>query len=127
MSPVTVLARRTATTVALAAAAALVGCAQPAKPPLYVWGAYQGQVYEHLRAEGGNPLDQYAVLSAQLQQTVSSGGRVPPGLHAHLGLLQLKLGKPDEAFAHFESEKKLFPESAAYVDWLMKRSKTGGK
>jgi hypothetical protein len=105
-----------------AAALMLVGCAQAPKP-LYQWGGYQVQLYEHFKGDGTSPLDQLGALEAQLQQTQASGGAVPPGLHAHMGLLELKLGRADEAFAHLQTEKALFPESTAYVDWLLRRAK----
>ena len=51
---------------------------------------------------------------------------VAPGAHAHLGLLLSQMGDRSGAFRQFEEEKKLFPESRAFMDFLMKTGK-GGK
>ena len=48
---------------------------------------------------------------------------VPPGYHAHLGLLYGKQGKPDQFMAQMQTEKKLFPESETYVDFLLRNFK----
>ena len=45
---------------------------------------------------------------------------VPPGLHAQLGLLYVDTSRPDLAFQQFNAEKNQFPESAAYMDFLMR-------
>ena len=108
--------------VALSAGLLLAGCAQAPKP-LYQWGVYQGQLYEYFKGDGKGPLDQLGAMEEQLQKAQASREALPPGFHAHMALLQLKLGRNDEATAHLQTEKALFPESAAYVDWLLKRTK----
>ena len=55
----------------------------------------------------------------------STGKAVPPGYHAHLGLLYLSMGKDDQMVQEFRTEKALFPESASYMDFLLKNAKTG--
>lgn len=99
----------------------LAGCAHKAPPPLYDWGGYQGQLYAHFRGDLGSPLAQLGTLLAQLQKTEAQGGGVPPGLHAHIALLQLQAGQHGEALGHLQAEKTLFPESAHYMDWLIAR------
>lgn len=94
------------------------GCAT--QPALYRWGDYDSQVYAHLK-NTGSPEQQIAVLEKALQtgnQTQNPG----PGLHAHLGLLYGKLGQEDLMRKHWEIEKTLYPESAAYLDFLMNRN-----
>jgi hypothetical protein len=102
----------------------LGGCAAKPPKPMYQWGGYQNQLYEYFKADGSTPVAQLGVLEEQLQKTTAAGEAVPPGLHAHLGLLKLKVGNTDEAVAHLETEKRLFPESTPYMDWLLKRAKT---
>lgn len=103
---------------ALLASVVLAGCVQAPKP-LYGWGSYQGQVYEHLKGQGNGPEAQITVLEADLQRFRSAGLGVPPGYHAHLGLLYASIGKDDAAAEHLLTEKTLFPESATYIDFLL--------
>ena len=106
----------------LAAAAVLSGCAS--KPQtLYQWEGYQPQVYQHFKGE--SPDQQIAVLEKDLQVISAKGGKAPPGYHAHLGYLYSLTGKNDQIVAQFEYEKKLFPESAAYMDFLLKNVTKG--
>jgi hypothetical protein len=100
---------------------ALAGCAHKAPAPLYEWGGYQSQLYAHLRGDLDSPLAQLGALLEQLQKTAAKGATVPPGLHAHIALLQLQAGQRDQALAHLRAEKALFPESAHYMDWLIAR------
>ncbi|MBH9665526.1 DUF4810 domain-containing protein, partial [Burkholderia multivorans] len=41
--------------------------------------------------------------------------------HAHLGMLYASVGNGQQATQSFEAEKALFPESASYMDFLMKK------
>lgn len=113
------IVRRAAGIAAAGAALLLVGCAQPVKP-LYHWEGYQRQVYEHLRNDASTPEQQMTVLQAQAEKARAAGAALPPGFRAHLGMLYLKLGRPDEARDALEAEKKAFPESAQYMDFLLK-------
>jgi len=47
-------------------------------------------------------------------------------LHAHLGLLYLETGRTAQAVAAWEQEKRLFPESRAYMDFLLNNLKKQG-
>jgi len=105
---------------ALSAAVALAGCSST--PSMYQWESYQPQVYQHFKGEK-SPNEQIDVLEKDLQKIVSQGKTPPPGYHAHLGMLYSMVGKSDLMIAQFENEKKLFPESSAYMDFLLKNSK----
>lgn len=109
-----------ATTCALAATLILAGC--HSNPTLYQWGSYQPQVYQHFKGEK-SPNEQIDVLEKDLATITSQGKNPPPGYHAHLGMLYSMVGKQDLMVAEFESEKKLFPESSAYMDFLLKNTK----
>lgn len=104
----------------LAAAALLAGCAQAPKP-LYHWGGYQDALYAHLKGDGASPEQQLQQLGEAQQKAAASGAALPPGFRAHVGLLQLRLGRDAEARQQFEAEKAQFPESAPYIDSLLKR------
>lgn len=120
MKPSALLSRRTAA--ALALGFALVGCAQPVKP-LYHWDGFQRQLYEHFKGDGSSPGEQLLVLEAQAQKAAASGAALPPGFRAHLAIVYLKLGRDAEARLQLEGEKAAFPESAAYMDFLLKNAK----
>lgn len=104
----------------LAAAFVFAGCAQPPKP-LYYWGNYQAQVYDHFRSDSKGPLEQLRLLDEQAEKAKSAGLPLPPGYHAHLGLVYLQLGRSDDAKRALETERSAFPESAPYMDTLLKR------
>lgn len=104
--------------------ALLAGCATGPKP-LYQWEGYQPQVYEYFKGEPKEK--QVAELERGLEKIKSANGATPPGYHAHLGMLYSGLGKDDQMVQEFQTEKALFPESTAYIDFLMKNVKKGTK
>ena len=104
---------------AMLAVVLLTACATP-PAPLYQWGAFTQHTYDTLRGEGKSPIEQVDLMLAHQQKVAAAGQKLPPGFHAHLGLLYLKLGRSDAAQASFEAEKLAFPESATYVDSLAK-------
>ena len=99
----------------------LSGCTTAPKT-LYQWEGYQPQVYEHFKGEQGAE-QQISVLEQDLQKIRATDGMTPPGYHAHLGMLYAEIGKDDQMVQEFETEKTLFPESAIYIDFLLKNSK----
>jgi len=106
----------------LAASTLLAGCAAP--KTLYQWEGYEPQVYEYFKGE--EPKEAQAeALERDLQKIRSTGKAVPPGYHAHLGLLYLSMGKDDQMVQQFNTEKSLFPESGTYMDFLLKNAKAG--
>lgn len=111
--------QRIASVAALGGVALLTACAQPPKP-LYHWEGYQRQVYEYLKADGSPPSEQLTVLQAQAEKARAMNAALPPGFRAHLGMLYLKTGRFDDARGAFEAEKTAFPESATYMDFLLK-------
>lgn len=98
------------------------GCATRAKP-LYYWGEYQPQVYEYFKGDGNSPEQQIAKLEETVQKARATDAMLPPGYHAHLGLLYMKTGKEDQVKQQFETEKTLFPESAPFMDFLLNKFK----
>lgn len=106
------------------AGALLAGCATQPKP-LYQWEGYQPEVYQYFKGESKEA--QVAALERDLEKIKSSNGAVPPGYHAQLGMLYSGLGKDDQMVQEFQAEKTLFPESAIYIDFLMKNAKQEAK
>ncbi len=102
-------------------ASVLTGCANQPQP-LYHWSGYQEQVYAHFKGDGSSPQEQVAALEASLQEARAEDRALPPGFHAHLGMLYAELGKADQVRQQFETEKTLFPESAPYMDLLLRNA-----
>ena len=105
----------------------LSGCADDSPRQLYYWdGAYTGSVYEYLTEEGDAGA-QIAALEESLQKAYQRAAKVPPGLHAHLGLLYLSQGNGAKFKAYVEKEAELYPESRDYAIFLLNQNgKTAG-
>ena len=109
---------------ALASAAALLlsGCADDSPRQLYYWdGAYTSSVYEYLTEEGDAGA-QIVALEESLQKAYQRAAKVPPGLHAHLGLLYLSQGNGAKFKAYVEKEAELYPESRDYAMFLLNQN-----
>ena len=103
----------------------LCGYAGPQQKSLYGWDNYQDQLYDHFKTDGNGKEQQIAALEENLQKIRSRGEAVPPGYHAHLGLLYAAIGKEDQLVQELQTEKSLFPESTPYMDFLMRNYKKG--
>ncbi len=111
------------TTIATVAVAGVLvsGCAANKPTPLYQWDSYQPQVYEYFKAQT-SPQTQIDTLEKSLQEIEAKGAKPPPGFCAHLGMLYASVGKDQQAQQEFLAEEKAFPESSAYMDFLLKNS-----
>lgn len=102
----------------IAAIGTLGGCSKP----LYSWGRYEDLIYEMYAKPGtADPGTQAAKLIEDIDQAHGAGKPVPPGVHAHLGYVYYQQGNVSGAWQEFETEKKLFPESAAFIDGILQR------
>jgi hypothetical protein len=97
------------------------GCAHKAPPPLYMWDTFPRMQYDALLGDGVAPLGQLTAMQAQAEKARAAGAALPPGFRAHLGMLKLAAGDPASARQLWQAEKLAFPESAAYMDQLLKR------
>ena len=105
----------------LMATALLAGCTA-APQSLYQWDAYQPAVYQYYQTNHAVD-EQVSALEQSLEKAKSRNRTVAPGLHAHLGLLYANSGREQQAFEQFAMEKSLFPESAMFMDFLLKQNK----
>ena len=62
-------------------------------------------------------------MEQDLQKIRASGLAVPPGYHAHLGLLYGEQGDVDKFAQQVALEKSKFPESETFMDFLMRKFK----
>ncbi len=99
----------------------LTACAQKGPGPMYLWEAFPRQQYDTLLREAAGPEAQVAALEAHAEKARATSAALPPGFRAHLGMLKLSAGNPDEARRLWEEEKSAFPESAPYMNQLLKR------
>lgn len=105
---------------AMAAGIILTGCGTAPKP-LYQWEGYQPQVYEYFKGQDKGTQEQVTELEKGLQLMKAKGNNPPPGYHAHLALLYARLGKDDQVVQELKTEETLYPESAAYMSFLLKK------
>ncbi len=98
----------------------LVGCSSQPKP-IYMWGKFPHQQYDTLLRAGWSVGEQIQVLQAQMEKAKAKDSLLPPGFRAHLGMLYLSAGDVDAARNLWTAEKTIFPESALYINQLLKR------
>lgn len=99
----------------------LVGCVSTPKS-LYSWGQYPQQTYLMLSVpEKTSPQEQIAELEKDIEKAKAKNAAVPPGLYAHLGLLNLNINNGPRAIQYFELERQTYPESTVLMDRLLKK------
>lgn len=108
---------------ALCAVVLLAGCSSGPQT-LYQWEGYQPQVYEYFNGEEAREA-QVEAMERDLEKIKATNRAVPPGYHAHLGMLYGSLGKDDQMVQQLRTEKALFPESATYMDFLLSNAAKG--
>ncbi|HCU65585.1 MAG TPA: DUF4810 domain-containing protein [Rheinheimera sp.] len=103
--------------------AALTGC--QSTRPLYDYGPYQESLYSHFKNEDSSLQPDIDALEKTLAKSAAKNIPAGPGLHAHLGYLYIQSGQRDTGLAYLQKEKALYPESARFIDFLLKNAKAG--
>jgi len=100
----------------------LFGCGQT----IYDWGDYESSIYRlnHMPADF-NFAGEIDLLTTEVNQTVMERKLVPPGKYMYIGYLHSLNNDTQTAFKYFELEKSTFPESAVFIDGVIKRAKQG--
>lgn len=99
----------------------LVGCVSAPKS-LYSWGQYPQQTYLMLSVpEKTSQQEQIAQLEKDIEKAKAKNATVPPGLYAHLGLLNLNINNGPRAIQYFELERQTYPESTVLMDRLLNK------
>lgn len=99
----------------------LAGCVNRPQP-LYYWGSFEELQYAYFTGDRG-PEDAIQQLEQTRQEAKARGKALPPGLQAHLGMLYGQTGRTDLFEQNLLAERQQFPESAAYVDFLLKKNR----
>jgi len=97
----------------------LAACASGPRS-LYYWGEFPQANYAWLQDDLQDDPKIVETLEKDAQRAVANNHDLPPGFHAHLGLLYLKLGQIDKAVEHLQAEKAAFPESAPFMDFQLR-------
>lgn len=98
----------------------LAVCAhQSQSATLYYWGDYHKLQYQALDGKASLE-EQIAGMEKYFIDAASHHCKPAPGAHAHLGMLYAQAGNRAGAKAQFEKEKTAFPESATYMNFLLK-------
>lgn len=103
--------------------AALTGC--QSTQPLYDYGPYQQSLYSHFKNEDVSLQREIDALEKTLAKSAAKNQPAGPGLNAHLGYLYIESGQRDTGIRYLQQEKALYPESARFVDFLLKNAKAG--
>jgi len=100
----------------------LSGCGTQPKP-LYTYGNYSSSYYASKKDVGADTAlelqksIEYAIANSEN----STSRRVAPGMYANLGYIYLKGGETDKAIESFNKEKSIYPESAHFMDRMIKK------
>lgn len=86
-----------------------------------MWETFPRQQYNILLKAGTSPEEQIRVMEAHAEKARLANVALPPGFRAHLGMLHLATGNVVGARNMWEAEKLAFPESASYMDQLLRR------
>jgi len=97
----------------------LAACASSPRS-LYYWGDFPDANYAWLQEDTQDDQKIVELLEKGAQRAVAQNHDLPPGFHAHLGLLYLRLGEIDKAAEHWQAEKLTFPESAPFMDFQLR-------
>lgn len=117
-------ARLVCATVAITAlCGVMTGCATTREPALYGWRDYEKNLDAYFRADRSSPQDQLRSMQDNQKIMASEGKALPPGYQAHMGLLHGRTGDMESFAQHIEAEKRQFPESAGFMDFLMRNFK----
>lgn len=89
---------------------------------LYTWKNYETTSYAYYKKQTPEAT---ANLMKTYQQIIDNPGgerkAVPPGVYAEYGYLLLKDGKKEESLKMFKTEMELYPESATFMNLLIKK------
>lgn len=88
---------------------------------LYTWGNYSHRSYNYLKnADEKSTQELIAVYKLIIENQKGARKVPPPGICADYGFLLLQQGKTDEGKVLLQREVELYPESAVFIDRVLK-------
>ena len=100
----------------------LLGCGCVGPKTLFYWGRYETMLHsDYSHPEKLSVVEDIRLLEEDLAKATAAHQRPHPGLHAELGYLYYTQGRLDAAQREFVAEKTLFPESAVFMDRLIRK------
>lgn len=103
------------------------GCA-PKPTPTYYFGKSAAALYASKKEPTEeNYLKLKQSLEEVIEQSGKSGIKVPPGVYAHLGYLNLLQNKSNQASQYFIYEKQLYPEATVFMNKMINKVEAKGQ
>jgi hypothetical protein len=98
----------------------LVACAP--QTTLYNWGKYQEASYSYVKTNTDEDLEKLLKEYQYIIDNQKAGRKtIPPGIYADYGYLLVMQGKTQEGIALMKMEIALYPESAIFIEGIIKR------
>jgi len=102
------------------------GCATT-KNKMYSYGDYSENFYAMKKdTNADTSLEWKSTLEDIITNSKLDKLRVPPGVYANLGYIYLQANKTEKAVFFFHEEKEVYPESAVFMDNLIKKAEVQG-
>lgn len=98
----------------------LASCSLMQKP-LYNYAQYEDAVYRYITVQDEKSEERLIKNYEKILEKLGSRKTPPPGVCADYGYLLLKKGETTKGKALLEREKKLYPESAGFINAILKR------
>ena len=115
--------RRLTTTALAVLMGLLTGCTSTKVSSLYGWRNYEKNLDAYFRANNSGTEEQLQSMQDDKTVLQGEGKGLPPGYRAHMGLLYGRKGDLESFRSQLEAEKQQFPESAGFMDFLMRNLK----
>lgn len=113
--------------ICLLSAITLAGCATAPKP-MYYWNDYSTSLYNYKKNPGDDTYASHkACLTKIIDDSNQNNTRVPPGIYAELGFMNMKEGRNDDAVNLFNLEMQKYPESSTFISMLIEKAKSNNK
>lgn len=101
----------------VAAVSLLAGCVTNNQK--YDWGKYDASLYAYYK-DPTKAGELAASLAAVIEAADANRSKVPPGVYAEYGYLQMQQGKNQDAVTSFKQEETHWPESKIFMDQMIK-------